>query len=118
MLETMMLSFIISNLSNSSLPYNTTFSPNPMNFPNIIMQNFPWFFPLITLFALLITDYVIAAKTQVSTRNLTIGVAFAYTMIAYIEVTGGLTNSVWFFTFEFIFLLALFITQLFATREV
>ena len=117
MIETIMLSFIITNLSNSSLPYNTTFSPNPANLPDIITQNFPWFFPLITLFALLITDYILATKTQQDTRTLTLGTAFAYTMATYIEVTGGLTNSVWFFTFEFIFLLALFVVQLFASRE-
>ena len=110
------LTFIITNLSANATPYNTTFNPNPEYFVNIITQNYSWFFPFITIVAFLITDYILASKTQLDTRNLLLGTAIAYTMLSYLEVTGGLTNSVWFFVFEFIFILILFLSQLFQSN--
>ncbi|MEM4066535.1 MAG: hypothetical protein QXV17_06725 [Candidatus Micrarchaeaceae archaeon] len=111
-----MLAFFITNLTNSSLPYNTTFNPNPLYLPNIITQNIPWFFPLITILAFIITDYVLTVKNA-ATRTMLLGTLLAYTIVAYVEVAGGLTSSAYYFVFVFGFLLMLFITVLFSQEQ-
>ena len=115
MLEVMFV-FIISNLSNGTAPYNITVPSNPLNFPNIILQNYPWFFPLITLFLFGISEYLIGVTTQIDNRTNLLAVAFAYTMITYVEVATSLTTIGWFAVFEVITLAILFIISLFVPQ--
>ena len=105
--------FIITNLSNGTAPYNITMPSNPLYFPNIILQNYPWFFPFITLFLFGISEYLIGITTQIDNRTNLLVVALAYTMITYVEVTTSLTTIGWFATFEIITLALLFIITLF-----
>lgn len=115
MLEVMFV-FIISNLSNGTAPYNITVPSNPLNFPNLILQNYPWFFPLITLFLFGISEYLIGVTTQIDNRTNLLAVAFAYTMITYVEVATSLTTIGWFAVFEVITLAILFIISLFVPQ--
>lgn len=109
------LTFIISNL-NGTAPYNITVPSNPLNFPNLILQNYPWFFPFITMFLFGISEYIIGIKTQVENRTNFLGVAFAYTVVTYVEVATSLTTLGWFATFEIITLGLLFIVTLFTPQ--
>lgn len=105
--------FIIGNLSPNETAWNTTLSPNITSFPNLITRNIPWFFPLVTLFLLLISDYIIAIKRGVSLKNNFFTVALVYTMVSYVEVSGSLSTTGYFFMFEFIMIAALIFTTLF-----
>lgn len=116
MISMLILTFIVTNVSSGNTPYNTTMNPNPAYFPNLITQNYPWFFPFITMVMFIIVDYVLSAKTQIGSMHSLMGTSLAFMMISYGEVTGGLMNSVYFFTFEFIFILIFFITALFEKR--
>ena len=107
--------FIVSNL-NGTAPYNVTMPSNPLNLPNLILQNYPWFFPLITLFLFGISSYLMAITTQVDNRTNLMAVAFAYTIITYIEVATSLTTIGWFATFEVITLSMMFIISLFVPQ--
>src|SRR5271157_2910957 len=109
--------FIITNLTANQLPWNTNMSTNLLYMPNIIIQNMPWFFPLITLVLLFITDYIFGLKRGVETKTNFFAVALVYTMLSYLEVAGGLTTSGYFYLFEFIMLIVLFVMTLFASRE-
>lgn len=85
--------------------------------PNIIIQNLPWFFPLITLVLLFITDYIFGLKRGIDTKTNFFAVALVYTMLSYLEVAGSLTTSGYFYLFEFVMLISLFVMTLFASRE-
>jgi hypothetical protein len=111
-----MLVFIISNLSNGTAPYNITIPANPLYLPNLILQNYPWFFPLITLFLFGISEYLLGTITQLDNRTNLLAVAFAYTMITYAEVAASLTTVGWFAVFEVITLAVLFIIALFVPQ--
>ena len=105
--------FVISNLSANQTAWNTTLSPNITQMPKLIIQNMPWFFPLITLILLLLSDYIIASKRGISLKNNFYSIALAYTMLSYVEVAGSLSTTGYFFMFEFIMIGALLITTLF-----
>ena len=107
--------FIISSL-NGTAPYNITVPTNPMNFPNIILQNYPWFFPFITLFLFGISEYLIGVTTQIDNRTNLLAVALAYTMITYAEVASSLTTIGWFATFEVITIAILYVITLFVPQ--
>ncbi len=107
------------NISANTLPWNTTLS-QPGNFtqaPNLIKQNIPWFFPLITLVLLLGSDYVLGLKKGIETKSNFFAVALVYTFLSYIEVVGQLSTSGWFYIFEFIMLASVFILTLFAKGQ-
>lgn len=110
------LTFIISSLQNGTAPYNITVPANPLNFPDIILQNYPWFFPLITLFLFAISEYLLAIFTQIDARTNLFIVALVYTMITYVEVADSLTTIGWFSTFEIITIASLFIISLFVPQ--
>jgi len=110
------LTFIITQLNNSSAPWNITVPGNPMYLPNILLSNFPWFFPFITFFFTAIGAYLMAVKTNIDTRTGLLGVAFAYTVLTYIEVLGSLTNLGWFFTFEVLTMALLYVITLFVNQ--
>lgn len=105
--------FIIGNLTPNETAWNTTLSPNITSFPTLVTRNIGWFFPLITLVLLLISDYLIATKRGVSLKNNFYTVALAYTMLSYVEVAGSLSTTGYFFIFEFIMIGALILTTLF-----
>ena len=108
-----MSQFIITHLSNNTLPYNTTMPSNPLYFLNIIFVNMPWFFPLITMFLFLIGEYIITIKQPAQSKTGTMALALAYTMLSYVEVSGGLTNTGYFIFFEFITMILMFLITLF-----
>lgn len=108
-----LLGIIITNLTNGTSPWNITVPTNPLDFPNIILVNMPWFFPLITMFFTALSFYLITLKANEDTRTMLLVVAFAYTVLTYVEVLGSLTNIGWFFTFEVITMLVLYIITLF-----
>lgn len=108
-------SLIITHL-NGTAPYNITVPSNPLNFPNIILQNYGWFFPLITLFLLGISEYIISQATQIDTRTNLLAVSIAYTMITYVEVATSLTTIGWFAVMEIISLGLLYVISLFVPQ--
>ena len=114
----LILAFVITNLSNNSLPYNVTIPSNPLNFPNIIIWNFPWFFPFITMFLFGIGSYQMtkSPNPQMNSRTNLLAVAFGYTVLTYVEVLGSLTNIGWFAVFEGITLALIFIISLFVPK--
>jgi hypothetical protein len=115
-----MLAFFITNLTGNQSPWNTSIANiggNPGNAPNIITQNLPWMFPALLLVLALATDYLLTMKSQVSAEINFVVATLAYTMISYGAVSGGLETSGYFFLFEFIFLISLFVTILFASRR-
>lgn len=110
------LVFIYTNLGNGTTPWNITVPANPQNFPNIILVNMPWLFPLITFFLTGISYYVLVRDTNIEGRTLLLGVTFAYTVLSYVEVLGSLSDIGWFFTFEMLTITMLFVTTLFVSR--
>lgn len=108
--------FIISNLSNGTAPYNITVPANPLNLPNIILQNYPWFFPLLTLFLFGISEYLIEVTTQIDNRTNLLAMSFSYTIVTYVEVADSLTTIGWFAVFEIMTLAILFIITLFVPQ--
>lgn len=108
-----MLTFIITNLTNGTEPWNTIVPQNPMNFTNLLLQNMPYFFPLVTMFSFVMSFYILTRKSAIDTRTMLLSTALAYTMLTYVEVLGSLTNIGWFFTFEIITLLLLYVITLF-----
>lgn len=117
MIELLMLHFVLqifrTNIPSNTLPWNTTASPNPLNIPNLITQNIPWFWPLIALVLLLGTDYELGLKKGVDSKENFFAVAVAYTIFNYVLVAGSLEVSGYFYIFEFIMLASLFIMTLF-----
>ena len=107
------LTFIITNLNNTTAPWNITLPTNPANFPNILLANFPWFFPFITFVLTALSSYVLILKSGVETRTSLLIISFAYTVLTYVEVLGSLTNIGYFFTFEVITLITLYVITLF-----
>ena len=113
---TIIFVFIITNLTNGSAPYNITMPSNPANFPDLILQNYPWFFPFITLFLLGISAYLVNVKANIDTRTNLLAVALAYTVLTYIEVASSLTTIGWFATFEVITIALLIVITLFTQQ--
>jgi hypothetical protein len=110
------LTFIITNLNNGTAPYNITIPSNPADLPNLILQNYPWFFPLITMFLFGISEYLISLTAQIDNRTNLLAVALAYTIVTYAEVSGSLTTIGWFAVFEVITIAVLFIISLFVPQ--
>ncbi len=104
---------IITHLANGTSPWNVTLPTNPLYFPNIIMQNMPYFFPLITLMLLGVSAYLINIKINLATKTNLLSVGLAYTVLTYIEVAGGLTTLGWFVVFEVIVIAILYAITLF-----
>ena len=101
------------NLTSTSLPYNTTMPSNLDNFPQLITQNLPWFFPLILLIGFIWADYALnkSAPELSGTKSFVI-ISLAYSMLSYVVATGGLTTSAMFFLFEIIALAGFFFETL------
>ena len=101
------------NLTSNTLPWNTTIPSNLGNFPLIITQNLPWFFPLILLIGFIWADYTLgkAAPELAGTKSFVI-ISLAYSILSYILVAGGLTTSAMFFLFEVIALAGFFFETL------
>lgn len=111
-------SIFITNLSSNSLPYNTTIpGTNPLNFPKLITQNIPWFFPMLMMFGVLSVDYLLAIRKNFELKANFAVATLIYTMIAYAAVSGGIMDTGYFFFFEFLFILALFIISLLGKRS-
>jgi hypothetical protein len=110
------LTFIITNLANGTAPYNISVPANPMDFPNIILQNYPWFFPLLTMFLFSISEYMIGIATQIDSRTNMAVVALAYTAVTYVEVASSLSTLGWFATFEVITIALLYVITLFVPQ--
>ena len=108
-----MSQFIITNLTNNTVPYNTAMPSNPLYFLNIILVNMPWFFPLITMFLFLIGEYIITIKQPAESKTGAMALALVYTILTYVEVSGGLTNTGYFIFFEFITMFLMFLITLF-----
>lgn len=108
--------FIITQLNNSTSPWNVSVPLNPANFPNILLINIPYFFPLITMVLFAISFYIITLKTNIDTRTSLLSVALAYTILTYVEVLGSLTNIGWFFSFELITIALLYVITLFVNQ--
>lgn len=104
---------IITHLANNTSPWNITLPTNPLYFPNIILQNMPYFFPLITLMLLGVSAYMINIKVNLATKTNLLTVGLAYTILTYIEVAGGLTTLGWFVVFEVIVVAILYTITLF-----
>jgi hypothetical protein len=85
-----------------------------MNSISPISNNMPYFFPVITLMLLVVTDYYLGIKKQVDTKVNIMSVAIAYTVLAYIEVAGGLTTIGYMFLFEIILIATMIFVTLFA----
>ena len=103
--------------ANNGLVWNTTgVGGNLENAPNIILANVPWFFPLITMVLILITDYQLALKKGFDTKVNLFAVILAYTMVGYIEVAGSLADTGWFYFFELLTIIAIFIMTLFPPK--
>jgi hypothetical protein len=113
---TIMLTFIITNLTNGTAPYNITMPTNPANFPDLILQNYPWFFPFITLFLFGISAYLINMKANIDTRTNILAIGLAYTILTYVEVASSLTTFGWFATFEIITISILILITLFTQQ--
>ena len=108
---------IITNLTNNTLPWNTSnINGNFTSIPNLILQNSPWFFPFITMVLLLATDYLMSIKAGTSIKMTTLGVTIAYTILGYAEVVGGISGAQYFYIFEFIMLMT-FISLLLFKKE-
>ncbi len=105
--------FIITHLTNGTSPWNITISSNPLYFPNIIIQNMPYFFPLLTLMLFGVSAYLINTKVNLATKTNLLSVALSYTVLTYIEVAGGLTTIGWFVVFEIIVIAILYAITLF-----
>lgn len=106
----------ITNVSGNTLPWNTSLNithGNLTEVPNYVIINIPWFFPLITLVLMLMTDYVLGIKRGVDSKVNFFAVALVYTMLTYIEVAGSLTTSGFFYLFDFIMILSVFVMTLF-----
>ena len=86
---------------------------NPLNFLNIIFVNMPWFFPLITMFLFLIGEYIVTIKRPDQSKTGTMALALSYTILTYVEVSGGLTNTGYFIVLEFITMILMFLITLF-----
>jgi len=109
-----LLSFFITNLPANQLPWNVTVSPDPLQLPQLILQNIPWFFPLITLVSMVMIDYILGLKRGVSTKVQWVTVAIVFTILQYIEVAGGLASSAYFFLFEFLMMISMFVMVIFS----
>ena len=101
------------NLTSTSLPWNTAIPSNLANFPQLITQNLPWFFPLILLIGFIWADYALnkSAPELSGTKSFVI-ISLAYSMLSYVVATGGLTTSAMFFLFEIIALAGFFFETL------
>ena len=108
-----MSSLLPLNITSTSLPYNTTMPSNLANFPQLITQNLPWFFPLILLIGFIWADYALnkSAPELSGTKSFVI-ISLAYSMLSYVVATGGLTTSAMFFLFEIIALAGFFFETL------
>lgn len=104
------------NLTNTTLPWNTTMPTNIANFPQLITQNIPWFFPLVLLMTFVWADYALtkSAPELSGTKSFVI-VALAYTFLSYLVIAGGLTTSSVAFLFEIIALAGFFLETLITT---
>jgi len=103
----------ITNLTNTTLPYNTTLPANPLYFTQIITQNIPWFFPFILFLAFIWVDYMLEIHSEMGGRKTFVVSAVAYTFLMYLIVAGGLTTSAMFFLFESIALAGFFFEAIF-----
>ncbi len=118
MLESIILSIFITNLTGNTLPYNTTIpGNNPMNFPTLVTQNIGWFVPLLMIFGVLAIDYLLAIRQNFDIKTNFVVATLVYSMISYAAVSGGLMSTAYFFFFEFLFLMALFAVSLFGRRS-
>ena len=101
-----------STLGNSTYPWNTTPSSNPMDFPAMISNNIPWAWPLIFLVLMVVTDYQLGIKRGVDTKNNLFASALAYTVVNYIGVYGKLEPVGYFYGFELLMVIVLLIMTL------
>jgi len=101
-----------TNLNNVT-PWNVTIPSNPNNIPNIVIGNIPWFFPLVTMFLMALSMYIIDIRTNISTRTNLLAISIAYTALTYVEMLGSLTTVSWFATFEMISIVLFFVITLF-----
>jgi hypothetical protein len=101
------------NLTNSTLPWNTMIPSNLANFPQLVSQNLPWFFPLMLLIGFIWADYALnkSAPELSGTKSFVI-IALAYSILSYLVIAGGLTTSAMFFLFEIIALAGFFFETL------
>jgi len=103
---------IYTNLNNVT-PWNVTIPTNPSNIPNVVVGNIPWFFPVVTMFLMALSMYIIDIRTNINTRTNLLAISIAYTALTYIEVLGSLTTAGWFATFEMISITLFFVITLF-----
>jgi len=101
-----------TNLNNVT-PWNVTIPANPSNIPNIVIGNLPWFFPVVTMFLMALSMYIIDTRTNVNTRTNLLAISIAYTALTYVEMLGSLTTVGWFATFEMISITLFFVITLF-----
>lgn len=114
MISNILLTFIYTHINASQGVWNVTMPPGgPANFPNILLQNMPWFFPFITFFFAALSEYTLSIKNAIETRTGMLTVMLAYTILTYVEVLGSLTNIGYFFTFEVITIITLYVITLF-----
>lgn len=105
------------NITANETPWNTTGNYSFYSIPTLITKNIPFFFPLITLMLLLATDYIFALKKGVDTRSNFFAVALVYTILSYVEVVGNLSTSGYFYMFEFIMVISVFLITLFTSQQ-
>jgi hypothetical protein len=101
------------NLTNTTLPWNTTLPTNLANFPLIVSQNLPWFFPLILFIGFIWADYALSKSApELSGTKSFVIISLAYSLLSYLVIAGGLTTSSMFFLFEIIALAGFFFETL------
>jgi hypothetical protein len=100
------------NLTNTTLPWNTSISVNPTNFTNLIAVNIPWFFPLILLVSFIWIEYMLNKTNELAgTKSLVIA-SVAFSFFSYLILAGGLTTTGMFYLFEIIALASFFFETL------
>jgi len=110
-LVSIMLQFY-TNLNNVT-PWNATIPTNPNNIPNVVVGNIPWFFPIVTMFLMALSMYIMDTRTTINTRTNLLAISIAYTALTYVEMLGSLTTVGWFATFEMIAISLFFVITLF-----
>lgn len=112
-----MLQIFRWNISANQTPWMTnSTNGNFLQAFKLVIINIPWAFPFITMVLLIATDYELFIKRGVDAKNNLFAASLVYTMTVYVEVVGGLTATGWFFLFEFITILVIYIMTLFGSN--
>lgn len=125
LLQSTTIPFFRSQIPANTSPWGTTCTGGTatnancsiMNFPSMITMNMGWFFPLITMVLLIMTDYILAIRKGADTKTNLFAVALTYAILGYIEVAGNLATIGYFFIFELILIAIIMIMVLFQNQQ-